>query len=235
MKVAVCYSGMLRNLLNNFDSHEKHLLSKYDCDIFLDLWDVHGFGTYEKKYDSFDSDRITEDQKIKIIETIKPKFYNFEEFDSMGVIFESKEKMIAPNKGDIPPYLKNVYSMFYKMKKCGESVAKTNINYDVIIKTRCDLVYKEDIELQKPKENTIYVNERDGWGLDAIGDRFLYGNSDTMKILYSVYDNAENLWLNKISILSAPEHVLYTHLKENNLYIEKKPIWMELNREKTFI
>ena len=228
MKVAVCYSGMLRNLMVNFDNHNEYFLSKYDCDIFLDLWDVYGYGTYEKRYDSFSEDKITEEDKKNIIEKIKPKDYRFEEFKTMESFFDYKEKTIDPKRSNVPPYPKNILSMFYKIKKCGELVKRNHVEYDVIVKTRCDLFHKEEINLEQPKDNTIYVNEIDGWGVSAVGDRFLYGNPKTMEILHSTYDNVENLWLNRISILSAPEHVLYTHLNENNLIIDKKPIWLEI-------
>ena len=39
MKVALCYSGLVRTLPKINDNHFENIYKLYDCDIYFHLWD----------------------------------------------------------------------------------------------------------------------------------------------------------------------------------------------------
>ena len=63
MKIAVCYSGSIRVFLDLIDTHIEHLLSKFDCDVFLETWNVYGNGGHKLKYEALENDIISEEDK----------------------------------------------------------------------------------------------------------------------------------------------------------------------------
>ena len=77
MKIAVCYSGMFRNFQNSVDNHIEHLISKYDCDIYLSFWDTHGFNVVTTKFDSIPNDNIDIESKNEILKKLNPENFEF--------------------------------------------------------------------------------------------------------------------------------------------------------------
>ena len=51
---------MFRNFNETIENHMEHLYSKYDCDIYLNFWDVFGYGVQPySKYTSKNHYRFT--------------------------------------------------------------------------------------------------------------------------------------------------------------------------------
>jgi hypothetical protein len=228
MKIAVCYSGSIRIFTDVIDTHVEYLLSKFDCDVFLETWDIYGYGGHKLKYETTQDDIISEGDKEKILTKIKPLDYNFEDYYLMEKFFKEKEKEYYEGY----PYVRNILSMFYKIKKCNDMVLKQNKVYDLVLRLRCDHQFIDDVQFETISENTLYTNELGSWGQQTVVDQFFYGNQDVMNKVTKTYDKLDCFFKNGL-IGNAPEYLFYHSLIEDNIFINKKPInYYKLKRAK---
>lgn len=225
MKIAVCYSGMFRNFQNNVDNNIKHLISKYNSDVYLSFWDIYGFDTFRTKFDIKNNDEILEDVKEDVLNKLNPKNFEFELYSKLNDFFEEEGNKYKHSTNP-PPYCKNVLSMWYKVEKCGKMVEDSGINYDVIIRLRSDISFNSDLILQQPKENTIYSPLQGSWN-SSMNDQIAYGNKEVMYIYHDMYNKLDNIWLNW-STNVAPESILYRHMENNNIIMESFDLHYDL-------
>lgn len=216
MKVAFCYSGMFRDFDKNIENHISNLTSKYDSDFYLSFWDMQGKGDYKNRLDS-DSNTIDKQTKNLIEERLKPKFLEFQNFQPYSESFDIIEKKLKPDFN--PPFIKNILSMYYKIKRCSDMVLQSEIKYDVIVRLRPDMYFNSSMMLVKPEENTLYVNNNGNWG-EAYNDQFYYGNQKTMEIVGNLYNNLYNIW-ETTNIYQSPEGILWTFLNQKKINVSK--------------
>ena len=224
MKIAICYSGMFRNFQNNVDNHIEHLISKYDCDIYLSFWDSYGFGSFQDKLISKHIDIIPEQVKGEILNKLHPKNFEFESYDEMDIFFESEGNKYGDSEH--PPFCKNILSMYYKINRCGEMVKDSGINYDLILRLRGDILFTEDLILQLPKENIVYSPIQGSWP-QSMNDQLIYGNEKVMSIYHDLYDKLPEIWLSWSTDV-APEAILFRHMENNNISMESQDINYDL-------
>ncbi len=224
MKIAVCYSGMFRNFQNNVDSHIEHLISKYDCDVYMSFWNSYGFGSFRDKLINKHADIIPEQVKGEILNKLHPKNFEFESYNEMDSFFELEGKKYRDD--DQPPFCKNILSMYYKIKKCGKMVEYSGVNYDLILRLRSDVLFTEDLILELPKENTIYSPLKGSWP-QSMNDQIIYGNKDVMNIYYELYEKVPEIW-SEWSTNVAPEALLFRHMENNNISMESLNFYYDL-------
>ena len=224
MKMAICYSGMFRNFQNNIDNHIEHLISKYDCDVYLSFWDTHGFNTVSTKFDSIPNDNIDIESKNKILKKLNPKNFEFESYSQLENFFELESKKYSDS--EYPPFCKNILSMYYKINRCGKMVKYSNVDYDLILKLRSDILFAEDLILQSPKENTIYSPIKSSWP-QSMNDQLIYGNKEVMTIYHDLYNKLPEIWTSWVSH-AAPEALLFHHMENNNISMESQDINYDL-------
>lgn len=247
MKVAVCYSGMIRGFLGNIENHKEFLLSKYDCDVYLSFWDVYGFGYLPfSRYKSdkhirfnlnenrcevipiIKSDLIEDSTKKQIIDRLNPKNYIFESFKSYEPILEERERPLIEKYGynetncNIGQLLTwNTLGGYYRIYKCGEMVKNSEINYDVVVRMRPDSILENTVILQKPENGIIYGNQHASWGNDTINDSLLYGNMESMEIYRNMHNHLIDIFHKTQGPGNAAEHLLYVYLTSMGLKINK--------------
>lgn len=219
MKIAVCYSGFIRIFKELVDSHVEHLLSKFDCDVFLDSWNTYGNGGHKLKYEADENDLISEGDIQEIINKINPVEYNFEDYSVMEAYFKDMEKDYYEGH----PYARNILSMFYKIKTCNQMVLNQNKVYDAVLRLRCDHQFTDNFNLTELNENTIYTNGVGAWSDQIVNDQFFYGKQEVMTKATSTYDKLDGLY-KRGHLRAAPEYLFYLSLIENGLIIDKKPI-----------
>lgn len=241
MKVAICYSGMFRGFDKNVENHITHLISKYDCDVYLNFWDIQGWGGVALKLDTntniIYSDEehnqivlnrilpVTNDEIDYVKRKLNPIECRIDQFNTFESFVDKDLKNITSHFG--PPFMKNILSMYYSIQRCSELIKKDS-NYDVILKLRGDLYFSEDIVLTKPANNTIYYNTLGSWDV-AINDSLIYGNYETMKIYHNLYNNLYRLW-EECGTYAAPEILLTGHLSNNNVKVIKENFYYRLKR-----
>lgn len=134
MKIAICLSGMPRNIENSYRWLRESILEPlknagHHYDIFLNTW---------------------EDKDVQLfIDAFKPIRYELDVWND-----EMIEKLGWPRlkKYDVATR-PNLLGMFYKIWKCNELRKKyeleNNIKYDIIIRTRTELKYNTKIDLKE--------------------------------------------------------------------------------------
>lgn len=244
MKVAFCYSGMIRDFINNIDNHKQYLLSHYDSDVYLHLWDVYGdyvgfnisnnnglvVSFLNDTPIDYNTNYISEQDKNIIINELKPVKYCFESYLNMAPIFEERALKVIKDPS-LPPNMNNMISMAYKIKQCGEMVNEGQ--YDLVVKLRPDIGFYDHINLSNPTPNTIFGNEYFCWQDDNVSDVFLYGNYESMKCLNTLYYEIENIFEKMGQAYCTPETSMYKHITNNGNSIIKQPIYYRLTNRKS--
>jgi hypothetical protein len=247
MKVAVCYSGMIRGFLDNIENHKEFLLSKYDCDVYLSFWDVYGYGylpfsRYKSdKHIRFDihgnktetipitkSDLIEESVKNEIVERLSPKDFIFESFKSYEPTIEEKEKplMVKYNYTETECSIGqllawNTMGGYYRIYKCGEMVKNSGIQYDAVVRMRPDSILEDVVTLQKPEKGIIYGNQHASWSDNVLNDSLLYGDMESMEIYRDMHNHLIDVFHNTQGPGQSAEHLLYVYLTSMGLKINK--------------
>ena len=208
MKVAVCFSGGVRNFKDTFPYFEKNFIEIYNPDVF-----VYGVQNIDGSV-----------QNIKDIESLyKPKklVINTDEFYEDDVF-----KNHISN-----PTLKCMYHNVHQsnlMKKDYEE--KNSFIYDVVLRARFDTFLVRPIE--EDEINSLIDDEilttRDWCGFNPdrfVCDFFAFGNSQTMD-KYSETILNRNLFDTQLTMNNG-EDVLGYHLRKKN--IKTKHIGFEKN------
>lgn len=177
MKVAVCYSGMMRTFPKVYENHLNSLFKNYDCDLYFSFWDIWGNGDLWKS-DYSKSDKVTEENIEKILDLYKPFKYEFESHEKFTNILD---EMLKNNVREFP-YCSNILSMHYKISKVINMVADSGINYDIVLRIRPDHNFMKPFKFKETKSNVFYTST---WPVRCNGtgmnDQVAYGDIDTMK------------------------------------------------------
>ncbi len=187
MKIALCLHGMFNssmdkksNGLDGKDYIQKHILDKGDVDVFIHSWDV---------------------DKQELIETLyQPKIAVFEKQKDFSEIV-SERRLDTLDRCPRSP--QSVLSHLYSVTECLKLLHKSDVPYDVVIKSRFDLGrinrdtsgpgignpypvqcinFQTDIEPDK-----IYMAN---WNHFHMGpaDMWFYGSSSIMENFTTLYD-----------------------------------------------
>lgn len=244
MKIALCLSGHIRNLEENYLSLKNNLLNFYDVDVFIHTWDTYGWRvdgiditTQEDGFKGFDyySGNINQ---IKINEILKPKKMVIDNYKDFESIFVEKSKsytnLRCPDK-DRPS---NMASMWYKIMKCNELKKhyeeENNFKYDIVIRTRPDLVYfapiiDENILLLYKKAVIVPIVESHGFASDLMA----VGSSKIIDIASNVYEHLDEI--NKSNCLMNPHNILefyYNKFFSNRIYKHDFKLYFNRCRKK---
>jgi hypothetical protein len=198
MKIALCISGQPRGLSISTKECLEKLIKPLNADVFIHSWyskecDNKPFSSTQHNQQNNVGRWTPETDKI-IIESIKPKKYKFEhprefsEFNHLTSIPEAIQTQVA--------------SLFYGINEANElkkqHEIENNFIYDIVIRTRLDLIYKNALSIDLLKnleldDNTIYVpffyqNHRQNTSYSlknketygSLSDIFIIGNSKSI-------------------------------------------------------
>jgi len=215
MKVAVCYSGLVRNIFDVIDSNKKYLLDLYECDVFFHFWDVFGKTNVGWLEETKTDDVVDTATQQKIISILKPKRFRFDNLKNKDIQLNNIASKY--NKKIVNYNAKNSVSMFYSIQESHSNlidyIRTTGTQYDVVIRIRSDLVFHKEVNLKKVIDNTIIIPAINGF---PINDHFGYGNLHTMNIYSGVFNKLYNGHPN-----IHPETVLFEHLTEYGVQIHR--------------
>jgi hypothetical protein len=233
-KIAMCISGYLRTFEECYPSILKNIIQDNDIDIFIHTYDKLGNSSgWRHPID------LSEDINMEFLESIPNiKVIAVQKWDNIKYQFE-KFRQFVPNCSNINV----IATIFYKIYMCNqlrkEYEEKNNIKYDLIIRMRGDQVFEKPINLIFP-EHKILINAYP-WGdedfihhfvgedcaqegcrneTEWISDRFAAGNSENIDYLCDLYNHFEELVANEPYV--ELEHLLYKHLINNNIELEKR-------------
>ena len=221
MKVALCLSGQSRMFKSSYESLKSNILDHYDCDIFIDTWKfTHMKQGFRLSYKYPDEGTLEE-----LFELYQPKVLNIERFDELfETICLNFESLISSRQGGREDnFLRRYYPMLYKIYNCNkiknEYSTKFRINYDIVIRSRLDTLYKSKINLIP---NSDLIADIYGNGRSQAGDIFAYGNTNDMNVYSNLFLELinyfnQNIEINTIVTLpyhlhkNTPNHKLINH------------------------
>ena len=207
MKVCLLLSGNMRNATETFPSFKSNLLDRYDTDVFISTWNSHN--VYES------------------INQFNPIAVDIENYEAG---FESKWKQIVSHneyKLETNANLISMISMWYKTLRANQLRKKyeniMGVKYDLIVKTRPDIILEEPIDLIKSDNLVIPF----GWDWsEGINDLMAWGNQSNMEtyseLFYSFVSLANSM--DKIN----PETMLKEYLKIKNIKTERPKVDLTL-------
>lgn len=223
MKIALCISGHMRTYIHTHDLLRKLLLDKYDIDIFIHTWSTLGF--WIDGIEGFD--RATADVDAGHIKLMyRPKGIVIEKFEEGG--FQEKfqqhintireKKEIRYDITEYHPRPISALSMWHKGHGCNqlkcEEESKGGFKYDVVIKTRADVIYNTRVDWSKyfdiiinGGKDFIYSNKthwKDYWG-----DGVLIGTSEAMDTICELYNTIDEVYF-KMDQTVMCSHELFT-------------------------
>ena len=105
-----------------------------------------------------------------------------------------------------------VFTLFEKY------VEKNNINYNVIISLRLNLLFKNKFILNSIENNTIYIPNCYDFIPKSINDMVAYGNFTVMKKYNNIINNVDELLRKNLSI-PHPESLTLANIIYNNIKI----------------
>jgi len=226
MRVAICISGEFRTFKQNYKALMQNMIEPYNADVFISSWtkssamDIQGNKT-----------ELIIDKK-EILEMYKPKglkLYDFEEnyfYELKGIKIPEALIKAKPNhfRANLP--------QFYLMKDCNNQKTayedKNKFKYDVVIRTRFDLLPFKKINLNTLDLKKIYLKHiiNDTYYCD----QFAISSSELIDKYTSVFDRLESYWKNPLqdgqfkNILNG-ETLMRHHLLSNDYPHER--LWVK--------
>ena len=225
MKVAIQLYGHLRTYKRCFSALKRHLLDKYDCDIFMHTWDMvdHNTPTWHE-YCSQNAMKKIEEKEI--IPLYHPKLLKIENqpLKDLGVLIANKNQIS----------IFGIQSMFYSMKSVNGLRQKyekdKKIQYDFVIFIRPDILLLEDFDIESfiknytQKELTTRVFHAGKLGAANFDFEWIVGE-DTLFFLKpqaadSLFSDLDNLYRysrEQPVIPYGPEYFLIQEEEKRNL------------------
>jgi hypothetical protein len=185
MKIAICISGFLRTWEYSKLSFLKHLVQNHDCDLFVHTYKQNYFEyssevqnvIYDeeiivKMFDGFNLKKIVIEDRNEIIDNIISSSLKYEQLSNYSYkIKESSD--INSNKislgARIYDQLRKIY-LSNELRK--EYERKNNLNYDLYVKTRFDVLYIDKIDWSNfTEKNLVYIGNSGTGGFpdDLVG------------------------------------------------------------------
>lgn len=220
MKVALMLSGLTRSASLCFGSIDRHILSKYDVDVYIHTWDVSNV--------SLDEKTIDKELDMNELESLfKPKRMVVENY------FDIRNKLVE--KYSRYPKIEGTpersMSMFYKLEQCFNLI---DDRYDFIIRSRMDIMMDSDIRYNELDFSSINIPNNqsrqtqiiDGYAYSiphdshGIIDSFSIGKYDQMKKYCNVYSNLDTMCI-EMGLLYHPEFILKKNLEIQSVNISR--------------
>jgi len=236
MKIAILVSGQPRRYRNGFKDLKKWFLDRYDVDVYLHAWEDKVF----HKYDFFNEGKLQKVYNVEnnlyqnLVDWYQPKDYLFEP----AIKFDA-----ADLKGPNNQRLNSQMSMWLSLKRSWDLMEATGIKYDLVIKTRYDLLFTHRVanncplleDVTKYDPNYIhYFEYPPHWKMaDQLNDTFAVGGYDLMKIYCNVFTHMLRIifvdpeYYQFYTDMFINETLIAQHLRNNQVPL--KPIWHGFN------
>ena len=213
-RIAIQYSGEIRNLLDCFNNHYENFIlpnKEYEVDIFAHLW---------CSPDEIDT------KGIRIIGGLNPVDICFEqpfEFNRPDIIQDIR----------FPWITQNMLSMFYGIEKVNnirkQYEINNNISYDYVIRIRTDITFVPNCidPIDNYEKNLIHIKDYTPYTEHninyAINDYFAIGTPELMDKYCSVFSNVDHMISSGAAI--NPECLIGFNIKDLPIKKHKFRMW----------
>ena len=223
MKVAVLLTGHNRSYESTFESLKQSVLDKYDCDIYINTWDVNQPSAERKVNATFSLPNIIVD-KSKLIEKYssyltKCNFENWESYlnnrfpnisflNRPDDVFKVNERAIYHGSY----WVERLRNQWWVVKNAWNLIDNP-YEYDVIFRTRFDLQI-HNIQFKKakfviPKSEVEFYKIGTNWC-----DHMAYGEPDSMEKYCNMFDHIESMYINHNIDISHAEQMNEFYMKK---------------------
>ena len=223
MKIALCFSGQMRDL-NETKEFWTSLIKKYDMDVYASFWDIERpeIGDTIKEFEKVYSPKRMEVESYDIFKQTTQDFasMHIQSPTNIASLFQETSKAFGQ------------LSMYYKVWRCNMLSKQLGIEYDLVIRARVDTTLDENFEIV---QNNV-LNVPMGWmsvpsfrNSDGLNDCFAYGTPKVM-------DYYSFIFLQMMEYLKAghyvfpPEHFLAVHFSKVKIGIRYIPTYMTITR-----
>jgi hypothetical protein len=190
MKIALTVTGQPRRYEYGFKELKKWFIDRYDIDVYLHAWIDKQFN----KYDFFN------EGKLQKVHKVNKNLYN-----DLVNWYQPKDYLLEPTipfdvtdlKGLNNQRLNSQMGMWMSLYRAWQLIEESNIKYDLIIRSRYDLLFThrvantcpfiQDITQLDPNQ-LHYFKYPDHWNVaPQINDQFAIGGYDVMKIYHNLF------------------------------------------------
>jgi len=185
MKIAICISGQPRFTGLGLYSLNEVFLKKYNCDIFVQTYN-------------------TEDG-LQFIRTVQPKRYRLDHPNDTDIQIS---KYASINKAAETNVL-TMYLMYRNIKNCMDLI---DAEYNLVIRTRSDLLYGSPLDLSKVNPDSIYIPQGGDWR-GGVFDMFAISGIHGMSYYSSIFSKL-NEYVER-GVHAHPEILMRYHLMFN--------------------
>jgi hypothetical protein len=223
MKVAVLLTGHNRSYESTFESLKQSVLDKYDCDIYINTWDVNQPSSERQVNATFSLPNRPVNQSA-LVEKYSPyltkcNFENWENYeknrfpnisflDRNDDVFKVNERAIYHGTY----WVERLRNQWWMIQKAWRLIENPH-QYDVIFRTRFDLQINH-IQFKKakfvvPKSEVEFHKIGTNWS-----DHMAYGESDSMEKYCNMFDHIESLYQNYNIDISHAEAMNEFYMKD---------------------
>lgn len=222
MKIAICLSGQPRWFRECYPYFKTNIIENFEeVDVFIHAWSPRRDSPkYESSIFGVDTGYALDNTLESLQSCYSPADIEVEE----QILFEEATDYPYPVPTNWPA--KNVFSMFYSMKKCIDLKSKKEkiqgYQYDWVFRSRFDYAinrkFTSETMLSLCKD-TLYSPHvvREG-NIHCHGD-FNFGSSKVIDCIGKTFDNI--MQYGKISVTLATESMTYKQAVENGYKIEE--------------
>jgi hypothetical protein len=239
MKIALCFSGHLRNFNYAIDNIIENIINplknndENTIDIFISTWDKNGLRSNNWQGDINYINEIENKLKPKIIDIENEnRNYFIENYSSQQY---KKFKLCSSDT------CSNASSMWYKVYKSFQLVEKyskeNNINYDILVRIRPDVIYHNKLDyktfINNFQNETIILPEWHGKYEEInhqIMDQFAIGKYEIMKKYFNTFENILE-FIKTDNVIHCGEGFLYGTIQKYNINIKKYKISYSIIRK----
>jgi hypothetical protein len=197
MRIAVLIYGRLNKCVEHYDNTIEHLGKHNEIDFFLS------------------SDNSSESLLNDFINLYKPISYNNDPIHYECRLGKYPGKRRSTNIHNMTCHFINKNRVFVLLENY---INKMNIQYDVVVSLRIDIIYYTSFNFNNLADNTIYIPEGRDFINKAMNDQIAYGKVDVMK-KYN-YINPTYLLEKKLSI-PHPESLNFANIRFKKLRVKR--------------
>ena len=195
-RVAILYSGSLRNLPETIDNNLAHF-EGMEIDLYFSIWDYIGYVDHLNAPDHFRAKRLLKGDEIitpDLIKRIVPPNINIKAIKIES--YNPDNYKIELVNGSSP----NLNAQYYKIWDCFSLLKE--IEYDLIVRLRCDILLNNKMDhstlLKSLNDNKIifaskiWFNHLRQGGYD-INEMVWISKLDLMRKACNIYNNADKI------------------------------------------
>jgi len=180
MKVALLLSGLPRAVESGYLNSWKNIIHNYDTDIYLHAWKDNTWGSNWE-------DVLTVYKNLPQIKSINIQSpFRFTEYKKDINLPHTDKSRPLPEYDVLSCYRQ--LPMFYSWQKVYQNYKDTTINYDCVIRSRYDIKFNSNINLENLNLN--YLNHMPAWDGKYLDDNLCITNSiNADKLFNSIFND----------------------------------------------